>query len=307
MQTHITFNNGNKIPTLGLGTWESAPNQVGEAVRFALTKANYRHIDCALIYKNEPEIGLVFNEILDKSIKRTDVFITSKLWNSHHRADYVEKACRKTLADLKLEYLDLYLIHWGLAFKTGDNLRPNDKNGLPITDAISIRETWEAMENLVKKGLVKSIGVANFTTVQLVDLLTYAKIKPAMNQIEIHPYNAQQLLIDYCKNKDIAVTAYSPLGRNGAVDKNAPKLFDEPVIASLAVKYKKTPAQILLNWGVCRGTVVIPKSINAERIAENADIFDFELTVEEQKSINALNRNYRFVDPKDWWGVPYFA
>jgi diketogulonate reductase-like aldo/keto reductase len=162
------------------------------------------------------------------------------------------------------------------------------------------------MEKLVKKGLVKSIGVANFTGPMLVDLLSYAEIKPVMDQIELHPYNTQVELIDFCKYKEIAVTAYSPLGRQGA-DRDGSRLFDEHVIENLAKKYKKTKAQILLNWAVGRGTVAIPKSTTPERIAENIDIFDFELTDEEKNDINSLNKNYRFVNPSSGWGIPYFV
>ena len=305
MQKQKKLNDGNSIPVLGLGTWKSEKNLVGEAVRFAITKAGYRHIDCASIYKNEPEVGEAFKESFN-SVKREEIFITSKLWNTEHQPEDVENACRKTLADLNLEYLDLYLMHWGIAFKKGENLEPLDKNGKIINDNVSIQATWQAMENLVKKGLVKSIGVANFTGPMLIDLLSYAQIKPVMDQVEIHPYNSQEELIDFCKYKDIAVTAYSPLGRQGA-DREGPRLFDELVIKALAQKYKKTEAQILLNWAIGRGTIAIPKSVTPERIVENIDIFDFELTDDEKNEVNSLNKNYRFVNPANWWGIPYFV
>lgn len=300
-----TLSGGNKIPVLGLGTWKSPRELVGEAVKFAITKAGYRHIDCASIYRNEPEVGEALSESF-KTVKREEIFITSKLWNTEHRPENVEKACRKTLADLKLEYLDLYLMHWGIAFPHGEDLEPVDKNGYAVTDNVSIKETWQAMEELVKKGLVKSIGVANFTTMMLEDLLTYAKVLPAMNQIELHPYNTQEELVPFCKYKNIAVTAYSPLGRQGA-DREGPRLFDEKIIQDLAEKYKKTKGQVLLNWAVGRGTIAIPKSVTPERISENIDIFDFEITVDEKNDINSLNRNYRFVNPSGWWKIPYFA
>ncbi len=303
MQTQ-KLGNGNSIPVLGLGTWRADKNLVGDAVKFAITKAGYRHIDCASIYRNEPEIGAAFKEVF-RSVKREEIFITSKLWNTEHRAEYVEKACRKTLADLKLHYLDLYLMHWGVAFPHGGELEPVDKEGFAVTDSVSIRETWEAMEALVKKGLVKSIGVANFTTMMLVDLLTYAAVMPVMEQIELHPYNTQEEIIAFCKDKNIAVTAYSPLGRQGA-DREGPRLFDEHIVGNLAKKYKKTKAQILLNWAISRGTIVIPKSVTPERIVENIDVFDFELAEEEKHDLNTLNRNYRFVNPSKWWRIPYY-
>lgn len=305
MQKHQKFNNGNSIPVLGLGTWKSEKNLVGDAIKFAITKAGYRHIDCASIYGNEQEIGKALKETFN-SVKREELFITSKLWNAEHRPEDVEKACKKTLTDLNIEYLDLYLMHWGIAFKKSDNLEPLGKDGKIVTDNVPVQATWQAMEKLIKKGLVKSIGVANFTGPMLVDLLTYAEIKPVMNQIELHPYNIQADLIEFCRYKEIAVTAYSPLGRQGA-DRDGPKLFDEHVVKILAQKYKKTKAQVLLNWAVGRGTVAIPKSVTPERIAENIDIFDFELTDDEKNDMNSLNKNYRFVTPSSWWGIPYFA
>lgn len=306
MQTHFKLNNGNTIPVLGLGTWKSEKDLVWQAVKFAITKAGYNHIDCASIYRNEKEVGEAFKSVIGKSIKRDKLFITSKLWNTEHRAEYVGKACKRTLLDLHLDYLDLYLMHWGIAFPHGGDLEPVDKKGYAVTDSVSVQETWQAMESLVKKGLVKSIGVANFTTMMLVDLLTYAKIVPVMNQVEIHPYNTQEELIAFCKYKKIAVTAYSPLGRQGA-DRPGPRLFDEKIIKDLAKKYKKAPSQIILNWALHRGTIVIPKSITPERIMQNSEIFDFEINNEEAMRISALNRSFRFVNPNAWWRIPYFV
>lgn len=304
MQKVITLNNGQLMPTLGLGTWKAEPNKVGDAVKYAILEAGYKHIDGAAIYLNETEIGKVYKEVF-QSIKREEIFITSKLWNTNHNPIYVEEALRKTLFELQLDYLDLYLMHWGIAFKHGEELKPI-KDGKAELESISIRQTWEAMEKLVAKGLVKSIGVANFNAVMLIDLLTYAKIKPVTNQIEVHPYNNQQKLINFCKEKEIVVTAYSPLGRTGAVSTNDPRLFEDKVIVELAQKYSQPPSHIVLNWAVNRGTIPIPKSTNLERIKENISFYDFEISQDDIMKINSLNKNLRFVDPGNQWGIPYF-
>lgn len=301
MKNKIVLNNGYKVPIIGLGTWKSDKKTVGLAVKHAINKAGYRHIDCASIYGNEKQIGLVFGELLSSSkIQRRDLFVTSKLWNTDHNPKRVEKACRQTLKDLQLEYLDLYLMHWGVAFKPGRGLKPLGKDGVVITEAVSIQETWRAMEGLVKKGLVKSIGVANFTAVMLVDLLTYAKIKPVMNQVELHPYNSQTELIDFCRHHGMAVTAYSPLGRGQ-------RLLNDNVIKAIAKNHHKSPAQVVLNWGINRNIVVIPKSTHPKRIEENITVFDFKLTDGEVEKINGLNKNCRLVNPVGWWGIPYFS
>lgn len=310
MQKTLTLNNGLKMPLLGLGTWESKPGEVKAAVKSAILEAGYMHIDCARVYGNEPEVGEAFAELFSgekPQAKREEIFVTSKLWNSDHDPKVVEETCRKTLADLKLEYLDLYLIHWGVALEHTGEMHPTGPNGKPLLAPISIQETWKAMEELVEKGLVKSIGVANFTGPMIMDLLTYAKIKPVMNQIELHPYNTQTFLVEYCQSQGVEITAYSPLGRLGTVNIPGMKLTEEKVVMALAEKYQKTATQILLNWAVSRKTIAIPKSVNAGRIAENIAIFDFELSEDEVKSLTALNKNFRFVDPSSDWAVPYFS
>lgn len=301
MKTTFTLNNGKKIPALGLGTWKAEPGVVGEAVRAAIVDSGYRHIDCAAIYGNEKEVGKGLDAAFKSGVNREDVFVTSKLWNTEHHPDNVEKACQKTLDDLGLEYLDLYLVHWGIAFEPSDGDPEPIRDGQVVTQGVSTRETWEAMEKLVEKGFVRSIGVSNFTVTMLVDLLTYAKIKPVVNQVELHPYLSQTALVDFCKQRGILPVAYSPLVHGGLED------FKHGVIGTLADKYRKTPAQIMLNWAISRGTCAIPKSSNPKRIAENADIFDFELTKSELGAVSTLNKNYRTCDPIEWWGVPYFA
>jgi diketogulonate reductase-like aldo/keto reductase len=317
IEKNMKLNTGALMPILGLGTWKSGLNKVKDAVIYAISECGYQHIDCAAIYCNEKEIGEAFKEVFKKNtIKREDIFITSKLWNTDHNKDNVEKACEKTLSDLNLEYLDLYLMHWGVAIppneKPLDNpqgrLAPQlDENGILITEKVSIRETWEAMEKLVERGLVKAIGIANFTAPMLIDLLSYAKIKPAVNQIEIHAYLQQPELLEFCKYNNIVVTAYSPLGSPGnSKDKGFPFLLEDNIINEITNTYNKTPAQVLIRWAIQRETVVIPKSVTPERIKENIDIFDFELSDADMKKIKELDKNLRFVDPYLWWKIPYF-
>jgi diketogulonate reductase-like aldo/keto reductase len=227
------------------------------------------------------------------------------------------KPAKKTLKDLNLEYLDLYLMHWGIAIPPNEAQAANqygrfteqlDKDGFLITEPISVRETWQEMEKLVESGLVKAIGVANFTAPMLIDLLSYAKIRPVVNQIELHPYLQQTELIEFCASQNIVVTGYSPLGSPGNYQpKGFPVIAEDPVIVKIAKTHKKSPSQVLIRWGVQRGTVVIPKSITPQRIEENLNVFDFELSDSEMQSIKGLNRNLRFVNSYVWWKIPYFG
>ena len=306
---YIDLNNGTKMPQLGLGTWNSEPGDVGKAIKFAIVEAGYKHIDCAPVYRNEPEIGEAFAEIFSGDIQREDIFITSKLWNNAHHEEDVESTCRQTLADLKLDYLDLYLIHWGVSVKKAEGVDGGEQWAL---DRVPIAETWAAMESLVEIGLVKSIGVSNFTAVLLNDLLAYANIPPAMNQIELHPYNAQDRLVQFCHENNVAVTAYSPLGRPGQPMHNSDMknkmltLVKNPVVLEIAEAVKKTPAQVLLRFEIERGIVCIPKSTHEGRIKENIDVFDFELSDEQTENLLKLDCKFRFVNPVTWKWMPYF-
>jgi len=205
------FNNGDKISMLGLGTWLSKGNEVYDAVIEAI-RIGYRHIDCAYIYRNEKEIGRALKDAMTAGlVKREDLFITSKLWNSDHEPDRVEVAVRKSLRDLQLDYLDLYLIHWPIAFKTKHEMA-NDVSDLVSLDEIPLHVTWQAMERLQLKGLTKHIGVSNFNIPKLKLLIDRAVVLPEVNQVELHPYFQQHELVQFCKLNGILVTAFSPLG-----------------------------------------------------------------------------------------------
>uniref|UniRef100_A0A8C6T5B4 alcohol dehydrogenase (NADP(+)) n=1 Tax=Neogobius melanostomus TaxID=47308 RepID=A0A8C6T5B4_9GOBI len=300
MSDFAVLNTGQKMPLIGLGTWKSEPGKVKQAVMWAL-QSGYRHIDCASIYGNEAEIGEALQEMVGpgKPLKREDVFITSKLWNNKHHAHDVEPALLKSLKDLRLEYLDLYLIHWPYAFQCGDVAFPRAEDGTLLYDNIHYRDTWAAMEPLKEKGLVRAIGLSNFNSRQIEDVLNIAVITPAVLQVEAHPYLAQEPLLAYCRKHSIVMTAYSPLGSADRAWKHPdePVLMEEPVIHNLATKYHKSPAQILLRWQTQRGVVVIPKSVTESRIKENIEVFDFSLQAEEMEKITALNRDWRYIVP----------
>ncbi|MCC5921204.1 MAG: aldo/keto reductase [Cyclobacteriaceae bacterium] len=307
---HLTFSNGDLIPSLGLGTWKSKPGEVEEAV-YQSIKLGYRHIDCAAIYANEKEVGNAIKKaILEGIIERQDLFVTSKLWNNAHHPEHVLPALRKTLADLKLEYLDLYLIHWPVA-QDPESQFPKKPGDFISLNEISLSDTWEGMEECHNTGLAKHIGVSNFNQSQIEQVNKNARIKIEMNQIELHPYLQQNDLVDFCLQNKILVTAYSPLGsmdRDEMMKKeNEPILLESEVIKNIAEKRKMTPAQVLLRWAIARHTIVIPKSVNPKRLKENLEATNYELDQGDIKAISTLNKNYRFVDGSFWTieGSPY--
>jgi len=285
------------IPLVGLGTWKSSPGQVYEAVKYAILEGGYRHIDCAYVYQNEEEVGRALQDVLSSgAVKREELFITSKLWNTFHSTSLVKPALEKTLASLKLDYLDLYLIHWPFGYKEGtEELFPRDEAQNVITSDVDYLDTWKGLEECAKTGLTKAIGVSNFNKDLLTRLLESAEIKPVCNQVECHPYLPQNDLIKFCRDNNITVVGYSPLGSPDRpwAKPGDPALLEEPKILEIAKKYNKTPAQILIKFQTQRGVVVIPKSVTPERIKSNIDIFDFDLTEDEIKTIESFNRGWR--------------
>lgn len=302
------------LPLIGLGTLDIHPEQVQSAIQSALS-LGYRRIDCAPVYFNEAEIGDTLQEELQtQQIERQDLYIVSKLASPFHRKEHVKVGLQKTLADLRLEYLDLYLMHWPQAFdyveidpfrRGYDNEDIDNSGGGKFIDTtVSVHETWKAMEDLVAEGLVKAIGVSNFPVSLLHELMTQSTIPPAVNQVESHPYLQQRKLLQYCRKRGVQFQAYSPLGSPGYKEESEPVLLEDPVLQRIAARHNVTVASICIAWALQRGTSVVAKSSTPHRQQENfsVDLNKIQLSDLELVDIEELDRGYRFFRPEEWWG-----
>ena len=271
IETNLTLNDGRLIPQLGLGVWQTRAGAACETAVLAALEAGYRHIDTAAMYGNEESVGAA---VRTSGIPRENIFVTTKLWNSDHRNP--ERALETSLRKLKMDYVDLYLIHY------------------PVRER---RRSWRALEALRVGGKARSIGVSNFTIRHLNELLAETKTVPAVNQVEFHPYLYQRDLLDFCAGRGIALEAYSPLTKG--------ERLKDPKLVAVATKYSKSgagksTAQILIRWALQHGLIVIPKSANRKRIFENADVFDFEISAANMQLLDGFNENLRTCwDPTD--------
>ena len=289
------------MDAIGLGTWKSEKGEVANAVKIALNNG-YKHIDCAATYGNEAEVGEAFAEVFGNGdIKREDVWVTSKLWNNAHKKEDVIPALKQTLKDLQLEYLDLYLIHWPVAFKPDVSFPEKVEDFLSLEE-VPLIETWKEMIKAKEQGMVKHIGVSNFSIEKLEELMNETDHAPEMNQVELHPYLQQDKLLEFCCRSGINVTGYSPLGSGDRSDEmkadDEPSLLENPVINKIAKKHGASAVQILIKWSEQRGTAVIPKSTNEGRIKENLQSAGFQLDEDDLKEIAELDDHFRYVTGK---------
>ena len=319
MQAHaIPLPTGHALPLIGLGTWKIDRATVAQTVLEAI-RVGYRHFDCACDYGNEAEVGAGLRSAIEAGwCRREDLWITSKLWNTYHRPEHVLPAVKRSLRDLGLTYLDLYLVHFPIAMKfvpfddcypPGWFFDPKAASPRMEPDAVPIRDTWQAMEELVQAGLVRHVGVSNFGCSLLRDLFSYARVRPSVLQVELHPFLTQEKLLRFCREEGIAVTAFSPLGALsyfalGMADPSE-SVLEVELVRQIAQGHGRTPAQVVLRWGVQRGTAIVPKATKTNHLKENLALFDFELSAAEMSAISGLDQRRRFNDPGHFCEVAF--
>lgn len=293
----MKLESGQEMPLIGLGTYTLTESDNVDLIARAIVDIGYRHIDTACMYKNENIVGEALKKAFEKGIKREELFITTKLWVEDK--DDPKKAIQTSLTKLGLEYVDLYLIHWPANYITVD--------GEYKTMKWPLSKTWAALEQLVDEGLTKNVGLSNYNCQIIYDLLTYCRVKPAVNQIELHPYLRQHHLTKWLHENNITPVAFSPLGRGDSV-KIEVHVIDNPVIVDLAKKYNRSTGAICLNWGLSQNHVIIPKSSNFDRLKENFESGNFQMDPEDIEKINALDKNFRLINPASgtWYNVPLF-
>jgi diketogulonate reductase-like aldo/keto reductase len=268
-QRNFALNDGDgEIPALGFGTLVSDTAETRSATKAAV-EAGFRHLDCAERYRNEEEVGGALKELFAQgTVRREDLFVTTKLWNNNHRPERVKSALQASLNRLGLDSVDLYLVHTPFAFQPGDDQDPRDPHGAVVyDDGVTLDETWTAMEALVDDGLSRAIGLSDIDVEGTRKIVNGARIKPAVVEVESHPYHPQWDLHEYCTTEGIILLAFAPLGH--AME---PRLLDDPLVVSMARRFGKTPAQVLLAWGIQRGSAVLTSSVRAARIVENFDV-----------------------------------
>lgn len=302
--TTFKLNTGASIPALGFGTWQDKQDQEN-AVAEAL-KAGVRHIDTARVYGTEPMVGAAIRK---SGIPRSELFVTTKLWNNNHKPEDVEPALNASLKDLGLNYVDLFLMHWPCAFKPGSEQFPKDNKNNIETAKISYVDTWKAMEKLLTTGKTKAIGISNFSRAEVEDLLHQSTIVPAVHQLECHPWLQQSSFTEWQKDKGIHITHYSPFGNQNPIydnGGNVGKLIDDPVLVNIGKKYNKTGAQVALAWGIAHGHSVLPKSKTPSRIKSNLE-GDFKLETADLKRIDGIDKKLRFNDSSEEFGYNFFV
>ncbi|KAK5641288.1 hypothetical protein RI129_009835 [Pyrocoelia pectoralis] len=293
----LALNNGCEIPVVGLGTWKAKSDEICDAIKKALNMG-YRHFDCAPVYNNQTEIGnTLFGAIQKNDVCRKDLFITCKLWNTFHRPDCVEIAIKQSLCDLRTSYVDLYLMHWPMAYKEGNKFIPLDSRGHVEFSNIDFVETWGAMENLVANSFAKSIGVCNFNKRQIERLMKCANIPPVINQIECHPFLNQENLKEFCNSHNIIITCNNPLGtpERFVAHNDIPSISDIPFICKMCRKYNKTASQVILKYQIQRKNIIIPRTTHCEELDEYISLFDFDINEDEMAQLGTLNRNMRYI------------